>query len=97
MGGRGRTASGRRVGVAGGFGALHAIDEGQPLAVPRDQLAAQLGSQVDPAKLAAAVAAVEPYRHADGTPLWSLHLVRVKLKLVRPTRRTRVQVAGRWE
>jgi hypothetical protein len=96
MGGRVTTASGRPIGVAG-FEALRSADEGQPLAVPREQVAGRLGHKVAPGKLEAALAAVEPYRRADGTPLWSLHLVRVELELVRRTRRARVQVAGRWE
>jgi hypothetical protein len=98
MRGKGRTASGRRIGVAG-FEALGAVDDGQPLAVPRDQLAGRLGHQVDPVKLAAAVAAVQPYRRCDGEPVWSLHLLKLELGLVQRPRRNhaRVQVAGRWE
>jgi hypothetical protein len=98
MGGRGRTASGRRIGVAG-FEALRSADEGQPLAVPRDQLAGCLGHQVDAGKLAAALAAVQPYFTAEGEPVWSLHLLRLELGLVRRPRRNhaRVQLGGRWE
>jgi hypothetical protein len=82
-----------------GFEALHSADEGQPLAVPRDQLAGCLGHQVDPGKLAAALAAVQPYVTAEGEPVWSLHLLKLELGLVRRPRRhhARVQVAGRWE
>jgi hypothetical protein len=86
------------VGMAG-FEALHAVDDGQPLAVPRHQLAGCLGHQVDPGKLAAAVAAVQPYFTAAGEPVWSLHQVKLELGLVRRPRRNhaRVQVGGRWE
>jgi hypothetical protein len=64
--------------VAGRFESLTSEQSGVPLAVPLAELRRYLDLEPAPprARLAQAVQAVQPYTHADGSPRWSVMLVR---------------------
>jgi hypothetical protein len=58
--------------------AANRADLARPIAAPLGRAAELLG--VDLATVRRAARRVEPYRRADGEPIWSLHMLEVELK-----------------
>jgi hypothetical protein len=72
------TGERRRPKREGKFSALYSAEEyGLPLAAPLPTVAELLGRPLP--EVEAAAARVEPYRHLDGSPRWSVKLVNCAL------------------
>jgi hypothetical protein len=72
----------------GSVGTWHDPDLGRPIAAPLERCAQLLG--VDLATVRELAAAIEPYRRADGTEVWSLMQLAHAMVNARPVRPLRL-------